>query len=83
MCTVKTSDIENILACHRRHGIPLQHSVAFLYRVLGQSLSATAERAGYTRGYLYMALAGERNPPDRLRQAVHEDLGVNVWEIEP
>lgn len=80
---MKTSDIENILACHRRYGIPLQHSVAFLYRVLGQSLSATAERAGYTRGYLYMALAGERNPPDRLRQAVREDIGLDVWGDKP
>jgi len=69
-----------ILTCHQRHNIPLQHSVAFFYRVLGISLTATAKRAGYTRGYLYMALSGERNPPAPLRQAVHDDLGINVWQ---
>ena len=80
---MNTTGIRAILDCHQRLNVPLQHSVAFLYRVLGLSLSATAERAGYTRGYLYMALAGERNPPNRLRHAIQDDLGVDVWEDEP
>ncbi len=76
---MNTIAIRTILDCHQRLDVPLQQSVAFLYRVLGQSMSDTATRAGYTRNYLYKALAGERNPPCRLRQAVREDLGVDVW----
>ncbi|MCF6256201.1 MAG: helix-turn-helix transcriptional regulator [Gammaproteobacteria bacterium] len=76
---MNTSDIKMILTCHQRHDIPLQHSVALFYRVLGLSLSAAAKRAGYTRGYLYMALSGERKASVPLRQAVCDDLGVDVW----
>lgn len=76
---MKTSDLEAVLACHQALDIPLQHSVAFVYRVLGLSLSATAERAGYSRNALYKALSGKRTPSVELRKAVREDVGIDVW----
>ncbi len=76
---MKTSDLEAVLACHQALDIPLQHSVAFVYRVMGLNLTATAERAGYSRNTFYKALAGDRTPSARLREAVREDLGIDVW----
>ncbi|MGR9053827.1 MAG: hypothetical protein ACU84J_14370, partial [Gammaproteobacteria bacterium] len=70
-----------ILQLHKDCGIPLQHSVAMLFRVLGVSLSDTAAEAGYQRTYLYKALSGELEPSTALRHCVESVLGVDPWLV--
>ena len=78
---MNSRQVEKILGLHRECGIPLQHTVAMLFRVLGVSLGKAAQQAGYQRTYLYKALAGELAPSPQLRETMESLLGVDPWAI--
>jgi hypothetical protein len=62
-------------------GIPLQHTVALLFRTRRLALGAFARQAGSQRTTLYQALAGERPPSPGMRTAMTELLGVDPWTV--
>ena len=78
---MNSRQVRRILRLHMECGIPLQHSVAMLFRVKGASLGTAAKQAGYQRTYLYKALSGELSPSPRLRETMESMLGVDPWAI--
>ncbi|MCI0667557.1 MAG: hypothetical protein L0Y43_05840 [Methylococcaceae bacterium] len=78
---MNSRQVERILRLHTECGIPLQHSVAMLFRVKGVSLGTAAKQAGYQRTYLYKTLSGELAPSPRLRETMESMLGVDPWAI--
>jgi transcriptional regulator with XRE-family HTH domain len=76
---MNTSQTARLLQVHAECGVPLQHSVALLFKTKGLSLNAFAKRAGYQRTYLYKALSGSLSPSPGLREAMVEALGVDPW----
>ena len=68
-----------LLQVHAECGVPLQHSVALLFKTKRLSLGGFAKRAGYQRTYLYKALSGSLPPSPELRAAMAEALGVDPW----
>lgn len=70
-----------LLEVHRECGIPLQHSVALIFRARRLSLGRIAVDAGYQRTCLYKALAGEFLPPAPLRAAIQSSIGVDPWDV--
>ncbi|MFZ5593683.1 MAG: helix-turn-helix domain-containing protein [Pseudomonadota bacterium] len=76
-----TAKKREILSYLSRQGIPPLHSVPFLFRVCGISITKAAVDAGMTRNYFYKVLAGERNPTQRVREVITVALGIDPWEI--
>lgn len=75
MNTKIISEIFNIL---KEKGVPPSCSVPFCLRLHKEKLNEISKRAGVTRGFLYQALAGKRNPNERIKKEL-EVLGINPF----
>jgi len=80
---MNTEQTLRLLQVHSECGVPLQHSVALLFKCKGLSLDGFSRQAGYQRTYLYKALAGSLSPSPGLRAAMAGVLGVDPWPPSP
>ncbi len=76
---MNTEQTNRLLQIHAEMEIPLQHTVALLFKTKGLTLNSFAKQAGYQRTYLYKALAGSLAPSIELRKAMVDALGIDPW----
>lgn len=62
-------------------GVPLHKAVALLCELADTSLAAVARQAGCRRNSAYAAMRGEFAPPETLRTAMRDVLGIDPWEV--
>lgn len=70
---------ERIFRCLSNEKVPLSLSIQLLARLESVELQDIACQAKCARSLLYMALAGDRRAPERLRQAFIDAMGIDPW----
>ena len=78
---VQGVDLEELLQILKDADVPLHKAVALLCELADTSLAALARQAGCRRNSAYAAMRGEFAPPQALREAMREVLGVDPWAV--
>ena len=68
-----------ILAVHRRHGLPFKDSVLFLIKATGFDIGEMELEVGRNRSSIHHALKGACQPNPALRIAVKRRIGLDPW----
>ena len=78
---VQGVDLGELLQILKDADVPLHKAVALLCELADTSLAALARQAGCRRNSAYAAMRGEFAPPQALREAMREVLGVDPWAV--
>lgn len=72
---------EELMQVLKDAGVPVHKAVALLCELGGTSLAAVARQAGCRRNSAYAAMRGEFAPPEALRAAMREGVGIDPWAV--
>ena len=78
---VQGVDQEELLQVLKDADVPLHKAVALLSELAGTSLAAITRQAGCRRNSAYAAMRGEFAPPQALREAMQDAIGIDPWVI--
>jgi len=78
---VQCVDLEELLQVLKDADVPLHKAVALLSELAGTSLAAITRQAGCRRNSAYAAMRGEFAPPQTLREAMQDAIGIDPWVI--